>query len=128
MEVVQGTEADRKGGHVARRRSNGQLCCARRPRRRPRTRSPSGTTAAGATTTPIRWWIDLQVLSETLDRSDGVLELPLIVNHKTVDPRDASSTPVIQLESAMGAAIERLPRRLAAAGAAHAVRAGQDHR
>ncbi len=25
MEVVQGTEADRKGGHVARRRADGQL-------------------------------------------------------------------------------------------------------
>jgi UTP--glucose-1-phosphate uridylyltransferase len=31
--------------------------------------------------------------------------LPLIVNRKTVDPTDASSTPVIQLETAMGAAI-----------------------
>ncbi|MEK8229037.1 UTP--glucose-1-phosphate uridylyltransferase [Oerskovia sp. M15] len=36
----------------------------------------------------------------------GVLELPLIVNPKTVDPTDPSSTPVIQMESAMGAAIE----------------------
>ncbi len=35
-----------------------------------------------------------------------MLELPLIVNRKTVDPRDPDSTPVIQLESAMGAAIE----------------------
>ena len=35
-----------------------------------------------------------------------MLELPLIVNRKTVDPRDPSSTPVVQLESAMGAAIE----------------------
>jgi len=34
-----------------------------------------------------------------------VFELPLIVNHKTVDPRDSSSTEVLQLESAMGAAI-----------------------
>ena len=34
-----------------------------------------------------------------------MLELPLIVNRKTVDPRDPDSTPVLQLESAMGAAI-----------------------
>ena len=34
-----------------------------------------------------------------------MLPLPLIVNHKTVDPRDGDSTPVVQLESAMGAAI-----------------------
>jgi hypothetical protein len=35
-----------------------------------------------------------------------VLPLPMIRNHKTVDPRDTKSTAVIQLESAMGAAIE----------------------
>jgi UTP--glucose-1-phosphate uridylyltransferase len=34
-----------------------------------------------------------------------MLELPLIVNRKTVDPRDSTSPPVLQLESAMGAAI-----------------------
>ena len=34
-----------------------------------------------------------------------MLELSLIVNHKTVDPRDPDSTPVLQLESAMGSAI-----------------------
>ncbi len=45
------------------------------------------------------------MLKETLDESDGVLELPLIINRKTVDPRDPDSPPVIQLESAMGAAI-----------------------
>jgi UTP--glucose-1-phosphate uridylyltransferase len=34
-----------------------------------------------------------------------VLELPMIVNAKTVDPTDPDSTPVVQLETAMGAAI-----------------------
>ena len=32
--------------------------------------------------------------------------MPVITNKKTVDPRDGESTPVIQLEQAMGAAIE----------------------
>lgn len=36
-------------------------------------------------------------------------DLPLIVNRKAVDPRDPNSTPVIQLESAMGAAIGSIP-------------------
>jgi UTP--glucose-1-phosphate uridylyltransferase len=45
------------------------------------------------------------VLAEALEQSDGVLELPLIVNRKTVDPRDGDSPAVLQLESAMGAAI-----------------------
>jgi len=35
-----------------------------------------------------------------------VLPLPMIKNSKTVDPRDKKSTAVIQLEVAMGAAIE----------------------
>jgi UTP--glucose-1-phosphate uridylyltransferase len=34
-----------------------------------------------------------------------VLSLPMIVNRKTVDPTDSSSPAVIQLETAMGAAI-----------------------
>ncbi|MFQ5615198.1 MAG: UTP--glucose-1-phosphate uridylyltransferase, partial [Anaerolineales bacterium] len=36
---------------------------------------------------------------------DGVLGLPLIRNAKTVDPQDRSSTPIYQLETAMGSAI-----------------------
>jgi UTP--glucose-1-phosphate uridylyltransferase len=39
-----------------------------------------------------------------------VLPLALITNSKTVDPRDASSPKVIQIESAMGAAIECFAR------------------
>merc|ERR1712007_321643 len=35
----------------------------------------------------------------------GALPLPVIVNDKTVDPRDKKSTKVVQLETAMGAAI-----------------------
>ncbi len=49
-------------------------------------------------------WIDLQAVAAQL--SEGVLELPMIVNRKTVDPADPSSPPVIQLETAMGAAID----------------------
>ena len=38
--------------------------------------------------------------------SNGVLALPLITNKKSVNPRDGSSAPVFQLETAMGSAIE----------------------
>jgi UTP--glucose-1-phosphate uridylyltransferase len=37
------------------------------------------------------------------------LPLPMIRNRKTVDPRDKTSPAVIQLETAMGAAIECFP-------------------
>jgi UTP--glucose-1-phosphate uridylyltransferase len=106
MEVVQGTEADRKGGHVARRRADGQLVL-RETAQTPKADHESFRDYR-------RWryyntntlWVDLDVLSARLDSTGGVLSLPLIVNRKTVDPRDQRSTAVIQLESAMGAAIE----------------------
>jgi len=46
-------------------------------------------------------WLDLEALAAHAE----VLDLPLIVNRKTVDPTDPGSTPVVQLETAMGAAI-----------------------
>jgi UTP--glucose-1-phosphate uridylyltransferase len=105
MEVVIGTEADRKGGHIARRKQDGRLVL-RETAQTPKEDEESFRDYR-------RWryyntnslWVDLRVLAKTLDESDGVLELPLIVNRKTVDPRDKSSPAVIQLESAMGAAI-----------------------
>ncbi len=36
----------------------------------------------------------------------GLLKLPLIKNKKTVNPRDADTAAVFQLETAMGSAIE----------------------
>ena len=53
-------------------------------------------------------WIDLEAIAARF-ADGGTLELPVIVNHKTIDPRDPSSTPVVQLESAMGAAIGSFP-------------------
>jgi UTP--glucose-1-phosphate uridylyltransferase len=105
MEVVIGTEADRKGGHIARRTSDGQLVL------RETAQTPEEDQESFRDYRRWRYyntnslWVDLRVLAETLDETDGVLELPLIVNRKTVDPRDKSSPAVIQLESAMGAAI-----------------------
>ena len=45
-------------------------------------------------------------MSEALDARHGILGLPLIRNVKTVDPADSSTPEVIQIETAMGAAIE----------------------
>ena len=58
-------------------------------------------------------WMDLRALSETLGRRDGVLGLPIIRNIKTVDPTDASSPEVIQIETAMGAAVAVFPGAVA---------------
>jgi UTP--glucose-1-phosphate uridylyltransferase len=51
-------------------------------------------------------WFDLEAVRDELERRNGILGLALIRNTKTVDPADADSPEVIQIESAMGAAIE----------------------
>jgi UTP--glucose-1-phosphate uridylyltransferase len=106
MEVVTGTEADRKGGHIARRRSDGQLILRESAQTPPEDEESFRDFRRWRYYNTNSLWVDLRVLAETLERAHGVLELPLIVNRKTVDPRDPSSTHVIQLESAMGAAVE----------------------
>ena len=105
MEVVLGTEADRKGGHIARRQSDGQLVLRETAQTPPEDEESFRDYRRWRYYNTNSLWVDLRVLSETLDSSDGVLELPLIINRKTVDPRDSSSPAVLQLESAMGAAI-----------------------
>ena len=58
-------------------------------------------------------WVDLDALAARLAERDGILGLPVIVNRKTVDPTRLDSTPVIQIESAMGGGrrgLRRLPR------------------
>jgi UTP--glucose-1-phosphate uridylyltransferase len=99
------TESDRKGGHLARRRDGGGLVL------RETAQTPDEDKEAFEDTGRHRYfnansiWLDLRALERTLAQRDGVLGLPMIVNRKTVDPTDSSSPAVIQLETAMGAAI-----------------------
>ena len=105
MEVVQGTEADRKGGHIARRRADGQLVLRETAQTPPEDEESFRDYRRWRYYNTNSLWFDLRALNDRLDQTGGVLELPLIVNRKTVDPRDSSSPAVLQLESAMGAAI-----------------------
>jgi UTP--glucose-1-phosphate uridylyltransferase len=108
MEVVLGTAADRKGGHIARRLSDGQLVL------RETAQTPEADEESFRDYRRWRYyntnslWIDLDAIAARF-ADQGRLELPVIINRKTVDPRDKSSTPVLQLESAMGAAIASFP-------------------
>jgi phosphoglucomutase len=54
-------------------------------------------------------WVRLDLLKQLMESQGGFVPLPTIFNGKTVDPQQDSSTPVIQLETAMGAAIECFP-------------------
>jgi UTP--glucose-1-phosphate uridylyltransferase len=106
MEVATRTANDRKGGHLARRRADGQLVL------RESAQTSEDDLPALQDVTVHRYmntnnlWLDLRALARVLAERDGVLGLPLIRNRKTVDPTDPTSAPVYQLESAMGAAIE----------------------
>ena len=102
MEVTERLDVDRKGGHVARRQ--GRLVL------REIAQTPDDDIEAFSNIRRHRFfntnnlWISLRAL-DSVYRERGVIELPMIVNRKTFDPRDSSSPDVIQLESAMGAAI-----------------------
>jgi UTP--glucose-1-phosphate uridylyltransferase len=103
MEVTDRTEADRKGGHIARRGDRYVL--------RETAQTPEEDLKALQDISRHRYvntnnlWLDLRALRDVMERNDGVLGLPLIVNRKTVDPGDKSTPEVYQLETAMGAAI-----------------------
>jgi UTP--glucose-1-phosphate uridylyltransferase len=105
-EVCRRTPADVKGGHLVVRKSDGRLVL------RETAQTPEADAAAAADPERHRYfhtnnlWFDLRVMKQTLEDRDGVLGLPLIRNAKTVDPTDKTSTKVIQIESAMGAAVE----------------------
>jgi UTP--glucose-1-phosphate uridylyltransferase len=106
MEVTRRTAADRKGGHLAKRKSDGRLLL------REVAQCPIEDVDAFQDIDRHRYfntnslWLRLDLLKAQLEADDGVLPLPMIRNAKTVDPRDKTSTAVLQLEVAMGAAIE----------------------
>ena len=106
MEVTRRTVADRKGGHLAIRNSDNRLLL------REVAQCPSENLEAFQDIERHRYfntnslWLRLDLLKDQLAADSGVLPLPMIRNNKTVDPRDKNSTPVVQLEVAMGAAIE----------------------
>ncbi|HOA26379.1 MAG TPA: UTP--glucose-1-phosphate uridylyltransferase [Arachnia sp.] len=105
-EVCRRTVNDKKGGHLAIRKADRQLILRDTAQTAPEEmvyftdehRHPYFHTN--------NLWFDLVRLRELLTARNSVLGLPLIRNEKTVDPSDPSSIKVIQVESAMGAAVE----------------------
>lgn len=106
MEVAERTLNDRKGGHVAVRRSDGRLVLRESAMVLDEEQGLFQDTDRHQWFNTNNLWIDLDRLDALLRERDGVLGLPIIVNRKTVDPTRSESTPVIQVESAMGSAIE----------------------
>ena len=98
------TESDRKGGHLARNR-DGRLVLRETAQTPDEDRESFEDIARHRYFNCNNIWVDLEALDRTLEERDGVLGLPMIVNEKTVDPGDSSSPEVLQLETAMGAAV-----------------------
>lgn len=109
MEVTRRTEADKKGGHLAIRKADAQ------PILREVAQCPDADVPEFQNIEKHRYfntnnlWIRLDALKTVLDANGGVLPLPVICNCKTVDPRDAATQKVYQLEVAMGAALQCFP-------------------
>jgi len=99
------TESDRKGGHLARRKSDGGLVLRETAQTTPEDQAAFEDLGRHRFFNANNIWLDLRALKGTLEERGGVLGLPMIVNRKTVDPTDSSSPAVLQLETAMGAAI-----------------------
>lgn len=104
MEVAEKTPSDVKGGHLATLRNNGRFVL------REAAQCPKEEVVAFQKIGHYRYfntnsiWINLNSLNQIFKKNNKVL-LPLILNSKTLDPRDENSPPVYQFETAMGAAI-----------------------
>ncbi|GGM13226.1 UTP--glucose-1-phosphate uridylyltransferase [Nakamurella endophytica] len=108
-EYCRRTAADRKGGHLARRRSDGQLVLRESAQTAPEDADAFADVDRHRYFNTNNLWLDLSALRDTLRDGDGVLDLPIIRNVKTVDPSDPSSPEVVQIETAMGSAIGVFP-------------------
>ncbi len=105
-EVCARTHNDRKGGHLAVRKSDGRLVLRDNGAVVPGEMDSFQDTELHTTFHTNNLWVSIERLHERLTATGGVLGLPMIANRKTVDPTDKTSTEVIQIESAMGSAIE----------------------
>jgi UTP--glucose-1-phosphate uridylyltransferase len=112
MEVADRTAADRKGGHLAQFANGGLLL-------RESAQCHADDSDNFQDINKYKYfntnnlWIRLDRLKEQLEGNNGIINLPLIQNKKTLDPRDPASPQVIQMETAMGAAISNFKDSIA---------------
>jgi UTP--glucose-1-phosphate uridylyltransferase len=111
-EVCDRTVNDRKGGHLAVRKSDGQLVLRDSAMVEQQDEDAFQDIARHTTFHANNLWVDLRVLERLLSdseaRGEAGIGLPILVNRKTVDPSDSASTDVIQIETAMGGAVGRI--------------------
>ncbi|TPF93030.1 UTP--glucose-1-phosphate uridylyltransferase [Bifidobacterium sp. UTBIF-78] len=104
-EVAVRTKADRKGGHIVRDKVTGRLMLREMSQVHPDDKAAAEDIAKHPYFNTNSIWIRIDALKAKLAECNGVLPLPVIRNRKTVDPTNPDTEQVIQLETAMGAAI-----------------------
>lgn len=105
MEVCQRTEVDKKGGHIATSKESGRLILREVAQCLGENEKEFQNVKKHKYFNTNNLWINLKSLKEEMDKNGGMLPLQVIRNEKTVNPTDGSSMKVMQLETAMGAAI-----------------------
>jgi len=104
IEVAEKTDADIKGGHLARLKTGGLIL-------REIAQCPEEEIREFQDINVYRYfntnniWVNLLSFKKQLEKTNNSLGLPMIINPKRIDPKDESSPEVYQIETAMGSAI-----------------------
>jgi UTP--glucose-1-phosphate uridylyltransferase len=104
MEVARRTLSDRKGGHLTKLLKNGRFAL------REIAQCPDPELSSFSDISMHRYfntnsiWLDLKAF-ERVFVSNLMMPLDVIINRKTIDPRNPDTPKVIQIETAMGSAI-----------------------
>ena len=104
IEVAEKTDADIKGGHLARLKNGGFIL-------REIAQCPKEEIAEFQDKNVYRYfstnniWVNCIALKKQLEKTHNIFRLPMIINPKRIDPKDDSSPEVYQIETAMGSAI-----------------------
>jgi UDP-N-acetylglucosamine pyrophosphorylase len=105
MEVAERTDADKKGGHLAVDTKTGGLLLRESAQCPEEDEKEFQNTGKHRYFNTNNLWVNLEALKGIFEANNGFIPLPVMKNSKTVDPRDKESLKVLQLETAMGAAI-----------------------
>lgn len=105
IEVAKRTQADRKGGHIVRDIETGRMLLREMSQVNPEDKRSAQSINKHPYFNTNNIWIRIDALKKILKKYNGVLPLPVICNNKTVDPTNPESAKVVQLETAMGAAV-----------------------
>jgi UTP--glucose-1-phosphate uridylyltransferase len=108
METCRRTDADKKGGHLAKDKQTGNLILrevAQAPTLDGQVISAFSDIERYSQFNTNSIWLDLKRVVDMAKLHNGCIPLPLIRNLKPVNTEDPSSRKAIQIETAMGAAI-----------------------